>query len=82
MKAKCPKCGSVFDVKLGLSIIHAGPYRWTKCPACGKSSLMNNFVNDPVTWSPEEKEKKDETLTNEELKKKRIDESKYEDTEK
>ena len=41
---------------------------------------MNNFVNDPVTWPPEEKEKKEPTLTEDELKKKRIEESKYEDT--
>jgi len=81
MRAKCPKCGAVFEVKPGISLIHVGPWRYTKCPACGKSSMMNNFVSDPITWPPEEKEKKGEPpLTEEQLKKKRIEDSKYEDT--
>jgi hypothetical protein len=37
-------------------------------------------VNDPITWPPEEKEKKEPPLTEDELKKKRIEDSKYEDT--
>jgi len=77
MRAKCPKCQAVFDVKLGVSLIHVGPWRYTKCPACGKSSMMNNFVNDPITWPQEEAEEKGETLSDEELRKKRIEESKY-----
>jgi ribosomal protein S27AE len=79
MRAKCPKCGAVFDVSLGVSLFHVGPWRLTKCPACGKRSMMNNFVNDPVTWPPDE-EKKELPMTEEELKKKRLEESKYEDT--
>ena len=81
MRAKCPKCQAVFDVKLGLSIVHVGPWRYTKCPACGKSSMMNNFVNDPITWPPEDAGEKKETLTDEELRKKRIEESKYDSSE-
>ena len=79
MRAKCPKCKNVFNVSLGLSIVHIGPYRYTKCPACGKSSLMNNFVNDPITWPPEEREDKKDSLSDEELKKKRLDDSRYEE---
>jgi len=78
MRAKCPKCGAVFEVALGISLFHAGPYRSTKCPACGKRSFTNNFVNDPITWPPEQK-KEEPPLTEDELKKKRLEESKYED---
>jgi hypothetical protein len=81
LRAKCPKCGAVFEVALGISPIHVGPWRYTKCPACGKKSMMNNFVNDPITWPSQEGEKKEETpLTEEELKRKRIDDSRYEET--
>jgi len=81
MRGKCPKCGAVFNIPLGLSLFHIGPLRWTKCPACGKSSLMNNFVSDAITWPPEPKEEgKDQApLTDEELKQKRLEESRYED---
>lgn len=41
---------------------------------------MNNFVTDPITWPPEERETKKEPLTDEELKQKRIEDSKFEDT--
>jgi DNA-directed RNA polymerase subunit RPC12/RpoP len=61
MRAKCPKCGNIFEVKPGFSFVHAGPYRRIKCPACGKKSMMNNFINDPITWPPKEKEEKDES---------------------
>jgi DNA-directed RNA polymerase subunit RPC12/RpoP len=57
MRAKCPKCGAVFEVGMGPSLIHIGSLRYTKCPACGKRSMMNNFVEDPITWpAPEKKE--------------------------
>jgi len=80
MRGKCPKCGAVFEIKLGPSFIHIGPWRYTKCPACGKSSMMNNFVSDPITWPPEEKEGQNQTpLTEDELKEKRLEESRYED---
>ena len=70
MRGKCPKCGAVFNIKMGLSVLHVGPYRLTKCPACGKRSMMNNFVTDPITWPPEEKDggETKAPLTDEELK--------------
>jgi hypothetical protein len=53
-----------------------------KCPACGKSSWFNIYssVKDPVTWPPEAKKEQAAVpeLTEEELEKKRIEESKYE----
>ncbi len=82
MRGKCPKCGAVFEIKLSPSLIHIGPWRYTKCPACGKNSMMNNFVSDPITWPPEAKEggETQTPLTDEELRQKRMDESKYEET--
>lgn len=52
MTAKCSKCGAVFEYKAGISLIHVGAWKYTKCPACGKSSMMNTSLQDPVT-SPE-----------------------------
>jgi hypothetical protein len=44
--------------------------------------MMNNFVKDPLTWPLEESEtKKEEPLSEEELKRKRIEESKYDEPE-
>ncbi len=62
---------------------HAGPYYYKKCPACGKKSWFNVYssVKDPVTWPPEEREQKqpaEPQLTEEELERRRIEESKYE----
>ncbi|MGA2200167.1 MAG: hypothetical protein ABSG45_09545 [Nitrososphaerales archaeon] len=81
MRGKCPKCGAVFEIRPGLSVMHIGPWRYTKCPACGKNSMMNNFVSDPITWPPEAKEGgvPQVSLTEEELKQKRLEESRYED---
>jgi NAD-dependent SIR2 family protein deacetylase len=79
MKAKCSKCGNVFEAQLTISLIHIGPLRLMKCPACGKTSMMNAFVIEPITWPPEEKAVFEEPLTDEELRKKRLEESKYED---
>jgi hypothetical protein len=78
MRAKCPKCGAVFELPLQPSLIHIGPWRYTKCPACGKGGLMNNFVSDPVTWPPEEHPKDKAPESEDDVKKKRIDDSKYE----
>jgi predicted RNA-binding Zn-ribbon protein involved in translation (DUF1610 family) len=80
-RAKCPKCGAVFDASRSLSLVHLGPMRQLKCPACGKISFMNTGVNEPLTWPPEivKQEPKAETpLSEEDLEKKRIEESKYE----
>jgi hypothetical protein len=55
-----------------------------KCPACGKRSWLNVYssVKDPITWPPEEAKQQvaQPELTEEELEKKRIEESKYERT--
>jgi NAD-dependent SIR2 family protein deacetylase len=86
-RLKCKKCGAVFEFeyKALSSFVHLGPYKNVQCPACGKSSWMNAYssVKDPITWPPEEKQKQsspEQQLTEEELEKKRIEESKYEKT--
>jgi hypothetical protein len=82
MKGKCPKCKAVFEIKPGLSLIHLGPWRLTKCPTCGKSSMMNNFVNDPITYPPEDVAKPEAPpMSVEELERKRLEDSKYEQRE-
>jgi predicted Zn finger-like uncharacterized protein len=81
MRAKCPKCGAVFDVSRSFSGIRFLMYKRLKCPSCGRVSFMNAYVKDPITWVPEEKKTRQATgrkLTDEELEKKRIEESKYE----
>ena len=80
MRAKCPKCHAVFEVKPIPSLVHIGPWRSTKCPACGKTSITNNFVSDPITWPPEAaNEAKGPQMTDEELKEKRLEDSKFEE---
>ena len=53
-----------------------------KCPACRKHSWFNVYssVKEPVTWPAQEKQELtvEPELTEEELEKKRIEESKYE----
>jgi hypothetical protein len=81
MRAKCKKCGAVFDASNNLSMFHIGPLKLLKCPACDKTSLMNTYVKDPVTWPTENKTQEqpiNRQLTSEELEQKRIEESKYE----
>jgi ribosomal protein S27AE len=81
MRAKCPKCGAVFDASRSFPGIHLGTYKQLKCPSCGRISFMNTHVKDPITWRPEEKkadQPQGRQLTDEELEKKRIEESKYE----
>ena len=84
-RLKCKKCGAVFEYeyKAMASLVHLGPYKYIACPSCGKSSLMNVYssVKDPLTWPPEENKKKspvEQQLSEEELEKKRIEDSKYE----
>lgn len=82
MRARCPKCQAVFEVKASPSLVHLGPWRFTKCPACGKSSMTNNFVSDAVTWPPDSADRgKAPSLTDEELRQKRLEESKFEERE-
>ena len=51
-----------------------------KCPACGKTSFIDTYVKDSITWPPEEKkpEQPEQGLSAEEQEKQRIEESKYE----
>jgi hypothetical protein len=50
MKAKCPKCKAVFDSSRNFSGIHLGPYKYLDCPACGRSSFMNSYSREAITW--------------------------------
>jgi hypothetical protein len=83
-RVKCKKCEAVFEQGLGGAALapHIGPLHYVKCPACGKRSWLNIYssVKDPVTWPEEEKQQQvtPQELSEEELEKKRIDESKYE----
>jgi hypothetical protein len=84
-RLKCKKCYKVFEQGFGGTVLalHIGPYHHLKCPACGQSSWFNLYssVKDPVTWPSQEKKQSefdDNQLTEEELEKKRIEESKYE----
>ena len=86
VRLKCKKCDNVFEQNLSAGIVlgpHIGPYKRVKCPACGKSSWFNVYssVKESVTWPREDKQKSEQSerqLTEEELEKKRIEESKYE----
>ena len=83
-RVKCKKCGNVFEQGLGGAAMapHVGPLHYVKCPACGKRSWLNVYssVKDPITWPPEAKQQQttQPQLTEEELEKKRIEDSKYE----
>ena len=86
-RLKCKKCGAVFEQGLGGAVLapHIGPLHYIKCPSCKKNSWLNVYssVKDPITWPTEDKQQERSTqpqLTEEELEKKRIEESKYEKT--
>ena len=85
VRLKCKKCGNVFEEGFSSAVLapHIGPYHYIKCSACGKRGWFNMYssVKDPVTWPPQEKQQEHTAapeLTEEELEKKRIEESKYE----
>jgi ribosomal protein S27AE len=83
MRAKCPRCGIVFDASKSFPMLHFGSMKQLKCPSCGKTSFMNAYFKDPITWPLQEKTQPQQTerqLTEEELEKKRIEDSKYEKT--
>lgn len=84
VRLKCKKCDSVFEAGLlRMMSLHVGPYHLLKCPACGRRSWFNFYapVADPVTWpSPENAQPSERALSEEELEKRRIEESKYERT--
>ncbi len=84
-RVKCKKCSAVFEQGLsGAALMpHVGPLHYVKCPSCEKRSWLNVYssVKDPVTWPPEEKQPvqtAQPSLSEDELEKKRIEESKYE----
>jgi len=83
-RVKCRKCQNVYEQGLGGAVLapHVGPLHYVKCPACGKRSWLNVYssVKDPITWPPEEAKQQapPPQLTEEELERKRIEESKYE----
>jgi hypothetical protein len=83
-RLRCKKCGNVFEYEYHPldSMVHLGPIRWVRCPACRKSGFFNfmSSVKDQVTWPPQEKEQKPDEpqLSEEEQEKKRIEESRYE----
>jgi hypothetical protein len=82
-RVKCKKCEAVFEQGLGGAVLapHIGPLHYVKCPVCKKSSWLNVYssVKDPVTWPAEEKQQiVQPQLSDEELEKKHIEESKYE----
>jgi len=84
-RVKCKKCNNIFEQGLGGAVLapHVGPLHYVKCPACGKRSWLNIYssIKDPVTWPLEEAKQQQvppAELTEEELEKKRIEESKYE----
>ena len=88
VRLKCKKCSIVFEISNARAaaeglLVHVGPYHLIKCPACNKRSLMKTYssVKDPVTWPLEAKQQEQTAqpqLSEEELEKKRIEESKYE----
>ncbi len=80
MRAKCPKCGAVFEVPWHPTLVHIGSIKLLKCPACGKRSMMHTGVKDPVTWPVEKgtEEKAVEQLSDEERLRRRIEGSKHE----
>lgn len=83
-RVKCKKCGTVFEQGLGGAVLapHVGPLHYLKCPSCNKNSWFNVYssTKDPVTWPSEEKSQgvAQPQLTEEELERKRIEESKFE----
>jgi|WetSurMetagenome_2_1015567.scaffolds.fasta_scaffold318917_2 ribosomal protein S27AE len=78
MRAKCPKCGAVFDASRMFSGIHLGPFKVLTCPSCGKSSFMNAYSKAPLNWPPTVASPQQPQPTDAELERKQIEESKYE----
>jgi len=55
VRAKCPKCGVVFEYSWHPTLVHVFDVKSLRCPACGKLSMMKTGVSDPVTWPSGEK---------------------------
>jgi hypothetical protein len=65
----------------GGGLIHLGPYQLMKCPVCGKRSFFNFYssAKESVTWpSPEKTSPNQPVMNDEDVEKKRLEESKYE----
>jgi ribosomal protein S27E len=83
-RVKCKKCGAVFEASAGALLApHVGPLHFIKCPACGKRSWINIYssVKSPLTWPPQESQQatvESKELSEEDLERKRIEDSKYE----
>ena len=84
VRLKCKKCDNIFEAGLlRIMSLHVGPYHLLKCPACGRRSWFDFYASvvDPVTWPSQESAQPGESaLSEEELEKRRIEESKYERT--
>ena len=80
MRAKCPKCGAVFDASRMFAGIHVGPFKQLTCPSCGRTSFMNTYSKATINYPPPANQKPQTTISDEELEKKRIEDSKYEKT--
>jgi hypothetical protein len=85
VRVKCKKCAAVFEQGFGGAVLapHLGPYHYVQCPCCKKNSWLNTYssTKEPITWPPQEKQVDqiaEPQLTEEELEKKRIEDSKYE----
>ncbi len=78
MRAKCPKCGAVFEVPWHPTLVHIGSIKLMKCPSCGKTSMMHTGVKDPINWPEEDNKVEKEPKETDDLER-RIRDSKYED---
>ncbi len=78
MRAKCPKCGVVFDASHMFSSVHVGPYKMLTCPSCGKTSFMNAYSKEPINYPSKPQQDANPAVNDEELIRRRIEESKYE----
>jgi rubredoxin len=84
-RVKCKKCNNVYEQSFGTAVLapHVGPLHYIKCPACGKRSWVNIYSSskDPITWPPDARQQEQALkpeLSEEELEKKHIEDSKYE----
>jgi hypothetical protein len=77
MRAKCPKCGVVFETPWQPTLVHIGSIKSLRCPACGQRSMMHTNVKGPVNWPVEEGAKKEGSDETSDLSR-RIEDSKYE----
>lgn len=84
-RVKCKKCNNVYEQNFGTAVLapHIGPLHYIKCPACGKRSWVNIYSSSkgPITWPPDAKQQEQDLkpeLSEEELEKKHIEDSKYE----